>query len=35
VLKKTLGWTPELTNTVVSVFVQAVRDRAVWFDKRV
>lgn len=35
VIKKTLGWTAELTETIVSVFVQAVKDRAMWFDRRI
>ena len=35
VIRKTMGWTAALTETIVSVFVQAVKDRAVWFDRRV
>ena len=35
VIKKTLNWAGDLSQTIVSVFVQAVKDRAMWFDRRV
>ena len=34
IVKQTLSWT-ENGPTIVSLFVQAVKDRAEWFDKRV
>lgn len=33
VIKKTIGWTPTST-AIVSVYLQAVKDRAEWFDSK-
>jgi hypothetical protein len=33
IIKKTIGWTPS-SSAMVGMFVQAVRDRAAWFDKK-
>ena len=36
-IKVTLPWAAqhEISQSIVSVFVQAVKDRAMWFDRRV
>jgi hypothetical protein len=33
VIKKTIGWA-ESSTAVVSVYLQAVKDRAEWFDRK-